>query len=178
MVHLHLATLASSLLAIALAQSLAPSAPSSRLKIRFNPSNIRYLEDTDYNVWTIDTNTATASGSWNGVDFTVTAGGSSNFYGNYYKLIYTKFVSFLGERVIGEGITTDDELGLPLTLTIKGLSPGNHTLLAWHNCWDKLTSVAPINITVDGEPVALVGFHVSIFILTVTPNSDSSHSGT
>lgn len=157
MITRRLALTASLLLSIVVGQQpLAPSPPGSRLKIRLNPSNIRNLDDGDYQVWTIDTNSATASSHWNGVSYTLETGGGSNFYGNYYKIVYTKFVSFLGERVIGEGITTKDELGLPLTLSIKGLSPGNHTLLAWHNCWDNLDSVAPINITVDGISVAQV----------------------
>ena len=156
MVHFRLAVLASSLVTAALAQQPAPNPRSSRLKVRLNPSNIRDLEDPDFNVWTINPDSTSASGSWNNVDFTLATNGSSKLYGNWYKVAYSRVVSFLGERVIGEGITTDDQLGLPLTLSIKGLSPGNHTLLTWHNCWDKLESVAPINIIVDGKPVIQV----------------------
>ncbi|KAH8886138.1 pectate lyase [Thozetella sp. PMI_491] len=146
------AVVVATLLAAVLGQT-APSPRSSLTKINLNPVNIRYLVDTDYQVWTIPA-AKSASSSFNNVDFTLTAGGGSTLYGNYYKFAYTRFLSSLGERVVDEGITTQDTAALPITLTLTGLSVGNHTLLAWHNCWDALTSVSPLNITVDGQIVA------------------------
>lgn len=136
---------------------VAPSPPAFLTKVNLNPSNIRYLEDPDYRVWTIPSGASSASGSFNGVDVNLAAGGGSTLIGSYYKFAYARFWSTLGERVVDQGITTNDQLGLPLILTLKGLSPGNHTLLAWHNCWDNLASVAPLNVTVDGDTVATVG---------------------
>lgn len=164
----------SSLFGAVLGSELAPSPPASLTKVNLNPSNIRYLADPDYRVWTIPSEANSASGSFNGVDVTLTAGGGSTLIGNYYKFAYARFWSTLGERVVDQGITTSDQLALPLTLTLKGLSPGNHTLLAWHNCWDNLASVAPLNVTVDGVIVATVSlamlriWYASYFSLTGT----------
>ncbi len=151
-----LALCASSLLAVVSGQKPAPSPRASLTKVNLNPSNVRYLEDPEYSVWTLPAGEAWASAIFNGVNFTLATGDDGGFEGTYYKIAYTRFVSSLGERVIDEGVTTDDQLALPMTLTLTGLSPGTHTLLAWHNCWDNLKTVSPLNITVDGTTVATV----------------------
>ncbi len=101
--------IAGSFLAGALGQT-APSPSAFLTKVNLNPARIRYLADTDYQVWTIPAANA-ASGRFNGIDFTLTAGGGSDFYGNYYKFAYTRFLSGLGERVVDQGVTTEDQAG-------------------------------------------------------------------
>ena len=155
---IQLALLSSGLFRGVLGSEYAPNPPLSLTKVNLNPSNIRYLEDPDYKVWTIPEDASTASGDFNGIDVTLTAGGNSTLVGSYYKFAYARFWPSLGERVVDEGITTKDQLGLPLALTLKGLSPGSHTLLAWHNCWDNLADVSPLKVTVDGEVVATVSY--------------------
>ena len=70
--------------------------------------------------------------------------------------MFTTFLASLGERIVGEGISTDTTTGQPVTLKIQGLAPGNHTLLTFHNAWDKLDTAATLSISVDGNTVLTV----------------------
>lgn len=122
------------------------------LRVRINPSNIRLTPDTDYSVWTI-VEGSSASTTLNGVTLTLAAASNSILSGGSYKVVYNKFLSSFGERIIGEGITTDaDSTGTKIiTLSIKGLTVGTHTLLVWHNAWDNLSSAGTVAVTVDGK---------------------------
>lgn len=84
---------------------------------------------------------------------------SGKLNGNTNKVVYTRIISSLGERVIAEGISTkndngDNVGGVAIRLSISGLPEGKHSLLTWHNAWDKLSAVAALTITADGKEVA------------------------
>ena len=59
--------------------------------------------------------------------------------------------SYYGEWVVGLGVApvTTTTAGT-LRLSVTGLSAGTHTLLAYHNAWDSLTSVSTLNVAVNG----------------------------
>ncbi|KAH7084514.1 family 1 polysaccharide lyase [Paraphoma chrysanthemicola] len=128
-------------------------------RVRLNPAVIRSTEENDYATWTVPSATQ--------ADFVLANGSSLAFKltaiqgrlgGNYNKFAYTRIISSLGERVVAQGISTKDDAGkdvggVALKLSISGLSSGNHTILAWHNAWDKLNSTARVAITVDGEEI-------------------------
>lgn len=147
------------------------SAPSAKLpavapiRVRLNPANIRNLADADYFTWTIPgaatANTTVSNITDSDVSFTLAAGNASELSGSYYKFQYTRFLSSLGERVVNQGISTSNKDGSPLTLSIKGLVPGNHSLLTWHNAWDSMTESATLDISVDGAS-AIKGLKQSI----------------
>jgi hypothetical protein len=82
--------------------------------------------------------------------------GNYELDGAYHKIIYTRMVASMGERLIAEGVTVDTTSVAPITLTIKGLPAGDHTLLSFHNSWDKLqaSQAATLTVTVDGKTVA------------------------
>ncbi|KAL0931159.1 pectate lyase [Colletotrichum truncatum] len=130
------------------------------IRVRLNPANVRNLADSDYTTWTIPGASTSNLTVDNGVSFILTAGNNAELSGNYYKYQYTRFLSSLGERVVNQGISTSTKDGAALTLSIKGLAAGKHSLLTWHNAWDKLDSTATLDITVDGES-AHTGFNQS-----------------
>lgn len=131
---------------------LAAVSAASPFKVRLNPSNIRATPlDPDYdNVWTIPSVSSTNI-TINGVNLGLSVPSPNVFKGTYYKLVYTRFAAYLGERVIAEGVSTDSTTAVPITLTIQGLAPGNHSLLTFHNAWDKLPGATNLTISVDGQ---------------------------
>ncbi|GKT46798.1 putative pectate lyase D [Colletotrichum spaethianum] len=139
----------------------ASDAPSSNIpavapiRVRLNPANVRNLADTDYITWTVPgsatANITVSNITESDVTFTLAAGNGSELSGNYYKYQYTRFLSSLGERVVSQGISTSNKDGSPLTLSIKGLMPGSHSLLTWHNAWDSMNETAVLDITVNGQ---------------------------
>ncbi|KAF1959116.1 family 1 polysaccharide lyase [Byssothecium circinans] len=131
------------------------SAPAPIDRVRLNPAKVRDTGENDFRTWTIP-NAASALIKSNGTGFTYTlSAASGKLNGNSYKTVYTRIIASLGERVVAEGISTetdsgDNAGGVAITLTISGLSAGNHTLLAWHNAWDALNRTAALSITADG----------------------------
>lgn len=90
----------------------------------------------------------------NGISMTITPNGA-NFDGAYYKFGYTNPVSHLGEHVLQQGISTESS-GKSITLTLKGLSAGTHTLLTYHNSYNTPTNTAKIAVTVNGASAVSV----------------------
>ncbi|KAK6337616.1 hypothetical protein TWF730_003011 [Orbilia blumenaviensis] len=128
---------------------LALVAQAAPVRVRVNHVSVGNEPiQPDYALWTISGGTS-ASFTDSGVTFKLTVP-SSELRGSRWKMITTKMEAFLGERVIGEGISTDGSTAVPITLTLTGLSAGTHTLLTWHNGWDNLAKVANIKITVNG----------------------------
>ncbi|KAF2680830.1 polysaccharide lyase family 1 protein [Lentithecium fluviatile CBS 122367] len=136
----------------------APSAPFSNVRVRLNPASTRDLGDNDFVTWTVP-NAASASFKGNGSISYALAAASGKLNGNYNKVVYRRMIGSLGERVIAEGISTvtdagDKAAGVAITLTISGLATGEHSLLTWHNAWDKINGTALLNVAVGGEEVA------------------------
>ncbi|OLN95660.1 putative pectate lyase C 1 [Colletotrichum chlorophyti] len=156
---------------LATASVAQESAPSSKLpavapiRVRLNPANVRDLADSDYFTWTVpgaaSANITIGNITDGDVSLTLAAGAGAQLSGNSYKYQYTRFISSLGERVVNQGISTSTKDGSSLTLSIKGLAPGNHSLLTWHNAWDSMKETAVLDITVDGAS-ALTGFKQSV----------------
>jgi hypothetical protein len=114
-----------------------------------NPANIRLTDEPDFTAWTISDGTS-SSITANGVTFTLSA--AAGFKGSSYKLVLARMLASLGERVIAQGISTnpDSSASKTISLTIKGLAAGTHSLLAWHNAWDSLSSAASVQVAVSG----------------------------
>lgn len=139
------------------------------MRVRFYAESIanRNLVDHDFSDWLIPEST-TASTTINGVKLALKPS-SGNFDGAYYKFQYTTYVSHLGERVIGQGITTENA-NSAITLTLTGLSAGTHTLLTYHNSWTTATNLAAVSISVNGQTLA----SVSPFVLSLAPQGPIS----
>lgn len=156
--------LQTTVVALATAQGIVnettSSLSNSTIRIRLNPAAVRNLDDNDFVTWTVP-NTASADfRADNGtvLSFSLSAA-SGKLNGNYNKAVYTRMISSLGERVVAEGISTqtdngDNVGGVPITLSISGLPTGGHTLLTWHNAWDKLNDTASVTVMVDGKDAA------------------------
>jgi hypothetical protein len=147
----------STLTALALS-TLLPLQVTAQIRVRFNPSNIRELVDSDFPALVVESEAQSSSGGFGGANFTVSAPEGSYLEGNYYKYQYTRTVSQLGERVVNTGITTSEDNPGPVTLAITGLEEGEHSLLTWHNLWDNSDGPADVDVAVGGETVASVCF--------------------
>ncbi|KAI8627175.1 pectate lyase [Xylariaceae sp. FL1651] len=137
------------------AEAGAAAPPSSGFRVRLNPTGSRLVEDPDWPAWTVPAATS-ASYVIKGVTLTLSVPSDTVLHGARYKLVQQQAVAGMGEKMIGEGISTGSMTGEAVTLTIKGLAAGNHTLLSYHNAWDSLASVASLTITVDGT-IAISG---------------------
>ncbi|KAL2825892.1 hypothetical protein BJY01DRAFT_256128, partial [Aspergillus pseudoustus] len=134
--------------------TLFPLQVAGQIRVRFNPSNIRELVDSDFPALIVDSEAQSSSGGFGGANFTVSAPEGSYLEGNYYKYQYTRTVSHLGERVVNTGITTSEDNPGPITLSITGLEEGEHTLLTWHNLWDRSDGPAEVSVAVGDQAVA------------------------
>ncbi|KAK7419036.1 hypothetical protein QQX98_003538 [Neonectria punicea] len=125
---------------------------SSRTRINLHPSQIRLGNNPDNDeLWVIEEATS-ATTAINGINFTLSGPKGITLNGNWNKPIYAKFLATLGERLVGTAISTNEESGGPITLTIDGLSNGNHSLLAWHNSWERGDgSLANVSVTLNGK---------------------------
>ncbi|KAH8834275.1 pectate lyase [Flagelloscypha sp. PMI_526] len=118
-------------------------------RVRINPSGVPPKDDPDYTLWTISNGGTSATITANGVTATLACSGST-LKGASYKTVLTRYEAYLGERLVAEGMSTDDTGGYALSLTLSGLAAGSHTLQTFHNAWDKLNATNPIDISVDG----------------------------
>lgn len=133
----------------------------SATRIRLNPASVRDSGDDDFTTWTVP-NAASASfeSSNSGVNLSFSlSAATGKLNGNSYKVVYTRLISSLGERLVAEGISTqsasgDNVGGVAVKLSITGLSAGEHSLLAWHNAWDAQNATAFLTVTVDGKQIA------------------------
>lgn len=125
-------------------------------RIRMHSANARNLSETDYDTWTV-TDGPTSNTSIGPLSLSLTAAsGDAALTGGEYKEQARRFLSSLGERVVSQGVTTseDDGTGISLTLSIAGLDQGEHTLLTWHNAWDDVASPSSLKVDVDGTSIA------------------------
>lgn len=133
----------------------APPPPASRIRVGLNPENVRPLEDSDFELWSVGSDAA-PSKTFGNVTFSLSIPTDATWRGGWYKFGYSKFLSSMGERLVNQGLSTEAG-GSAITLSITGLPAGPHSLLAWHNAWDKLAAAASLTVAVDGAPAASVG---------------------
>ncbi|KAK6530458.1 hypothetical protein TWF694_003809 [Orbilia ellipsospora] len=122
------------------------------VKVRVQDQSIALANEPsepNYELWTVNGGTSSSFTSSSGVVFKLSVP-SSTLRGSRYKLITAKMQAWLGERVVGEGMSTDGTAAVPITLTLTGLPSGTHTLLTYHNAWDALSAAANIKVTVNG----------------------------
>ncbi|KAF2849760.1 polysaccharide lyase family 1 protein [Plenodomus tracheiphilus IPT5] len=133
----------------------------SPIRVRLNPVSVRDSLDDDFATWAVPNAASTTFESGNaGTNLTFKlAAASGKLNGNYNKVVYTRMITSLGERVVAEGISTQDTNGdnaggIAIELSITGLQTGEHSILTWHNAWDQQNDTSTLSITVDGQEVA------------------------
>ncbi|MDH7598042.1 MAG: thrombospondin type 3 repeat-containing protein [Sedimentisphaerales bacterium] len=140
---------------------VAPLSSAGELKVDINNSGRKWTEGTDpaFVPWSTeyawlsggDSTTATFDGVT--ITFRRIGPNGSGLRAGYWK----NGVVDLGVKLLGDGlkVDSDDSTPVQIEMRIKGLSPGMHTLLTYHNDWDNHTaySVAPLDIFVDGVQV-------------------------
>lgn len=123
------------------------------IRVRLNPTGLRLFEDPDWPAWTVgSTNPQTYTS--NGITFSLSTS-DTELKGARYKLVQQRAPSGLGEKMVGEAMSSNAE-SKTLTLSLKGLSAGSHTLTTWHNAPHNLASTATLTISVNGNNVASV----------------------
>lgn len=97
----------------------------------------------------------------NGMTITISAGGAATGVGsNWSKTdVETNGLRVIADEVlatniVGGNLTQITEGSTSLKLTITGMTPGEHTLKAYHNNSDKNQTQPDIQVSVDGEVVA------------------------
>ena len=130
------------------AQSAGKTAEKQIVKVDFDFSGRRTEEvgDPNYNSWPITEQTE-AEKSFNNVTFKL----KGNFSSKWFKVGMN--APFYG-RLTSDGLVTDKSL----ELTISGLKAGKHSLLTFHNTFDKIEgkSFAPIKIFINNKLVETV----------------------
>jgi len=130
------------------AQSVGKTTDKQIVKVDFDFSGRRSEEvsDPNYSSWPITEQTE-AEKSFNNVSFKL----KGNFSSKWFKLgISSPFYS----RLTSDGLATDKNL----ELTISGLKAGKHSLLTFHNTFDKIEgkSFAPVKIYVNNKLVETI----------------------
>ncbi|KAK1227714.1 hypothetical protein PQX77_009265 [Marasmius sp. AFHP31] len=138
------------------------TALAQHIQVLLNPSGVPLRSDNEWIDWTITNGQASASTTISGVKFTVTSGSGTTLKGGQYKVVRNNFNGFLGEHMVGQGMSTEVTTGTPLILSIQGLSAGTHSLLSWHNAWDNIKSVTGIDVAVGSTKVVSVSFELAI----------------
>lgn len=134
------------LLACATAQDATPYPPSTNVRYRFIAPAVRPMNEyeTDYRSWIFSSGNVSTIASGE-IQYTVSG---NDLRGSWYRPAYSRWVPHLGERLAAAGLTSDSG---PITLSIRGLPIGFHSLKTWHNAWDQVSSTATLDIDVDGE---------------------------
>lgn len=136
--------------AVAAANGSAPVIPKTRTRVDLHPFQIQQQSNPDDTLWSVE-EANSVNTTINDLDFTLTAGNGTTLNGNWNKVIYSKFLATLGERLVGTAVSTDEDNGVPITLTIGGLPDGNHSLLTWHNSWNEASGdLSAVSISVNG----------------------------
>lgn len=96
----------------------------------------------------------------NGVTITLTPGGAATSLGSNWSKqdVETNKLKLIGEHVLvtnleDGNLTNISDKSTSLTLTIEGLTPGTHTLRAYHNNSDKNQVQPDFDVSVDGQVV-------------------------
>ena len=130
------------------ANAQAQSSEKQIVKVDFDFSGRRVEEvgDPNYNSWPITEQTE-AEKSFNNVTFKL----KGNFSSKWFK---TGMSAPFYSRLTSDGLFTDKSL----ELTISGLKAGQHSVLTFHNTFDKIEgkTFAPIKIYVDNKLVETV----------------------
>lgn len=126
-----------------LAQSVGKATEKQIVKVDFDFSQRRIEEvnDTNYNSWTISEQKQ-AEKSFNNLTFKL----KGNFNSKWYKVgMNAPFYS----KLASDGLATAENL----ELTISGLKPGQHSLLTFHNTFDKIEgkTFSPVKIYVNDK---------------------------
>ncbi len=143
---------------LALGSAIAFAAP---LKVDINNTGRPLTEGLDpaftpwsttQNWFTAGSNTISATFSGVTVTFTRTSSVGTALQPGYWKEGVQS--TAYNVKLIGDGLkVADGETGAQIEMRIAGLSTGAHTLLLHLNSWDGPTSIAPLDISVNGTEV-------------------------
>ncbi|WP_437528473.1 hypothetical protein WME79_45465 [Sorangium sp. So ce726] len=123
--------------------------PALKVDLDISGRSTNEVSEPGYVAWPI-TSGASASKTIDGVTFTFAKAGSN---GTELSSTWTKVAVQAPNyaRLVGDGITvTDGNSGSQIKLTIKGLSAGQHSLLAWHNVLGSSATAGKVSVQVDG----------------------------
>ena len=116
--------------------------------------------ETGFTSWAVGRSPSDSKTFDNGVTITLTPGGAATSLGSNWSKqdVETNKLKLIGEHVLvtnleDGNLTKITDQSTSLTLTIEGLTAGEHTLKAYHNNSDKNQVHADFDISVDGKVV-------------------------
>ena len=139
-------------------------------------------KDTEINYisWAVPRATSDTKTFDNGMTIKISAGGAAKAVGsNWSKTdVETKGLRVIADEVLATNIvdgnlTNIDNAPTSLILTITGMTPGKHTLKAYHNNSDKNQVQPLIDVSVDGTVVATGQKFTSAAQSTIAAGSSS-----
>lgn len=139
---------------------VALTAAAQELKVDINNHNRPVSEGNDpaYTSWNSTSawfpGGDTIVNTFNGITVRFTRVGSAGtaLEPNYWKEGVQSTTYDL--RLTADGIRVNSgTAGARIEMRISGLPAGEHTLLTYHNCWDNSASVAPLDVSVNGNLV-------------------------
>ncbi|MGC4072060.1 MAG: fibronectin type III domain-containing protein [Nibricoccus sp.] len=157
---------------LAFGSAVAIAAP---LKIDINNTGRPLTEGLDpaFTPWTSDTSVFPTSATFSGVTIAFARAGSvgTGLQTGYWKEGVQS--TAYNVKLTGDGLkVADGETGAQIEMRISGLSTGAHSLLLYLNSWDGPTSIAPLDISVNGTEV-VSNLPVSV---RVTDNNNATTS--
>lgn len=129
----------------------APAPPSTNVRYRFIAPSVRPMNEyeTDYKSWVFASGNSSSITN-DGVQYTVQG---NQLQGAWHRIVYARWVPHLGERLAAAGLTSASG---PITLSITGLPPGEHSVKTWHNSFNNIAVAANLSIAVNDEEIISV----------------------
>ena len=117
----------------------------------YSRNNMDEVLEPGYTPWKFPKDVSEAALEVDGVTFTMKTDG--NMRGGWNKALVQ--AGEFNIRLIGDGVNLDPNECGSITLCIKGLAPGSHTIQTVHNSWQDPSKFAvwPITIALNGETV-------------------------
>jgi len=126
---------------------------TAALKVQLTSAAFPIRQFEGYTVWQITDGAASNTSIFGGVTLKLEPVNDIFSSGRYRQVSDHDFPggSYYGEFVVGHGTTSKSTTeNRALSLSISGLSGGTHTLMAYHNAWDALTTVSTLDVAVNG----------------------------
>ncbi len=142
------------LLSLPLLTSLALSAQN--IDFDFPGRNTTEVTEPNYIAWPVNRVETDSKTLENGVTLTLSAEGKADGLGsNWNKQTVQAGMKLFGDGVLACNLVDNNlvkvtEGSTVFVLTIEGLSPGAHSLIAYHHNTDKNQILPPVNVEVDG----------------------------
>lgn len=134
----------------------AVAASAQNIDFDFPNRNTSEVTEPNYIAWPVNRVESESKTFDNGMTITVSGEGNANGVGsNWNKQTVQSGLKLFGDGVLacileGGNLVKVTEGSTALVLTIEGMTPGHHSLIAYHHNTDKKQILPPVDVEVDG----------------------------